>query len=342
MSLMERVREVGTEQAHIEESTVAGARGALMREIARSKPALRARRRMPRWAGLGIGGVVAGAAAVTAIVLGSVVAPVPAAVPTASAAVAQVMNHAAEVTIHASDTTLLPGQYLRIERKTDQLVTDSQNAGDKPTENAFRKVVTDVFYVPADRSDDWYVDTRAPVEITKEWGKDAEKFRRSIFSDAPVRDEQLIRLRMKGQHLVENGYVAYSAEEFAAMPRDPEELIRWFRVNENAQPGYESLSILNAVYLGLPPADLRAALFRALALVPGWEVAHEDGSRATLTRFFDVPGGGRSWQSFVIDTEAGMIVEVADSPWGVVGNLIPADEPGDLQSFSTSVVDSLP
>lgn len=336
MSLMERVREVGAEQAHIDEGTVAGVRGALMREIAHSGPAARDRRRMPRWAGIGIGGVVAGAATVTAIVVGSVVAPIPAAVPTASAAVAAVMNNMAEVTIHAADTTLQPGQFLKIVDTRNYLTTDNQVRGGDVTTSAYRHVVTDVVYVPADRTDDWIVDATAPIEITSEWGAGASQLRRSVMSDSSL-ERQAELVRLPGSRLTDNPYLYYSAAEFAAMPRDPEQLIEWMRTKKNARGG-ESLAILNALHMGLAPADLRAALFKALALIPGWEITDKDGPRVTLTRSLPEEG----WQSFVVDTDSGMIVKVIDSPWQIAGTLLPSHEPGMVETFTTTVVSTAP
>lgn len=106
MSLMERTRELGADDARIEEITVAAARGALMREIVQGTPA---RRRLPLWAPVGIGGMVAGTA-VAAVVIGSVIAP--GAAPSASAS--EVLTDAAQLTVRAGEMAVSAGKYLRI------------------------------------------------------------------------------------------------------------------------------------------------------------------------------------------------------------------------------------
>lgn len=190
--------------------------------------------------------------------------------------------------------------------------------------------------MPANRSEDWIVDATAPIRITEKWGRDADRLRRSVMSDSSFERERA-PISIPADELTDNNYVYYSADEFAAMPRDPERLIEWLRTEKDAVGG-ESQAILNELYLGLPPADLRVALFKALALTPGWEVTARSGSEVTLTRSLQDLGS----QSFVVDTSAGMIVRVFDSPWQLSGTLLPADEPGLLETFTTTVVDSAP
>ncbi len=97
MQLSERAREIGVRDSRVDETSVEFARQALARELARSGRTDQVRHSRRRtWTGLGVGGLVAGAA-VTAIVVGSVLAP-----PIApDAAAADVLERAAAVTFDA-------------------------------------------------------------------------------------------------------------------------------------------------------------------------------------------------------------------------------------------------
>jgi len=110
-----------------------------------------------------------------------------------------------------------------------------------------------------------------------------------------------------------NGLACYYDE----MPRDPAALVRWI-------DGYqhEYLSACPPPRLGEPtdfnlaPADLRAAMFRALALTKGARVVAVHGDVTTIA----FPEGGEStWMLTVdIDTTTGLMVgrgNLGDDSW---------------------------
>ena len=315
MLLMERVREIGADETRIPDDSVRVARQVLTGEIARSVRSDAVRRlRRRTWAGIGIGGLVAGTA-VTAIVVGSVLSP--AEVPSASAA--EVLNSAAETTLTATVLEPAPGQYIRIQEVSTQtlgwrLDESSPEGGywdgsDSATTAVVRQSRS--LYVPADRSDDWVEDYLESTELLEISGAEAEQAEKGLGQlEVNVRVEVYPGgLRREPDALDPNTQFHRNALEcyYGEMPRDPRALVEWL---DNYS--YEYLSECAPPRLGEPiefnlaPADLRAAMFRALALVPGAHVERIDGEITTIA----FPEGGESdWMQTVdVDTSRGLIV----------------------------------
>lgn len=321
MPLMERVREIGADEARITEENVRVARQALTRETARSiRPEGVRRPRRRAWAGIGIGGLVAGAA-VTAIVAGSVLAPVDA--PTASAA--DVLNAAAQATLTTTALDPAPGQYVRIQEVSTQTLgwrpdPNSPDGGywdsnDSATTAVVRQSRS--LYVPANRSDDWVEDFGESTELLEISGPEAAQAERGLSQlEFNVRVEvypggfqDITGVEAEGvtaddvNRFARNGLSCYYDE----MPRDPRELVEWLD-----ESSYEYLSacppprLSEPVDFNLAPADLRAAMFQALALVDGARVERVEGDITTIA----FPEGGESnWMETVdVDTTQGLIV----------------------------------
>lgn len=321
MPLMERVREIGADEARITEENVRVARQALARETARSVGPVTAHRpRRRTWTGIGIGGLVAGAA-VTAIVAGSVLAPVDA--PNASAA--DVLNAAAEATLTATVLAPAPGQYIRIQEVSTQTLgwrsDDSSPEGgywdsrDSATTAVVRQSRS--LYVPADRADDWVEDYGESTELLEIAGPDAAQAEKGLSQlEFNVRVEVypggLQGITGVGAEGVDPDDVNWFARNglscyYDEMPRDPRELVKWLD-----DSSYEYLSacppprLSEPVDFNLAPADLRATMFQALALVDGARVERVEGDVTTIA----FPEGGESnWMETVdIDTTQGLIV----------------------------------
>ncbi len=339
MSLMERVRELGADEARVEESTVAGARRLLMGEIARARPAHR-RRRTARWAGVGIGGLVAGTA-VSAIVVGSVLAPAEA--PSASAA--EVLNAAAETTLTASVLDPAPGQYIRIQEVSTQMLgwrpdPSAREGGhlDSTTQATNLTLrVSRSLYVPADRTGEWFENFAESKEVLEASGPHA----RAAKAAATQPDRLGVQV-YEGGFYTETGVGAEGVEPddvlrsarnglscyYDEMPRDPGGLVKWL---ENFSYEYPSECppprLGEPVDFNLAPADLRATMFKALALVDGAYVAGTDGNITTIA----FPDGGESnWMQTVdVDTSQGLIVgrgNVEDDRWSTRVVVTIADE----------------
>ncbi|MFD5215200.1 hypothetical protein [Microbacterium sp. NPDC058345] len=316
---------------------MAAARGELMREIARSKP-VRKRRSTVRWAGIGIGGLVAGTA-VTAIVAGTVLAPAEA--PSASAA--EVLEDAADVTIQAGGLAVPSGGYLLIRSVSetvrywdvDMPAADGEewvrfnngNRADAEAALLTRGVAS--LYVPADRTGEW-VKVKEPSETVEAFGERAEE----AMADAEIHFDQ--------PHAPETLRVAAGAYEHVDgqdgegtvtdyldgrrfwddMPStDPREVLSWMRgrLGESADSSASDSSIVETLVddpsLPLAPPDVRAAVLRTLALLDGSRVLAVDGDVTTI-RFEWSTEWWTAWRDIEVDTERGLIVGVTDS--GVV------------------------
>lgn len=359
MSLMERVREIGADEAQMSDESIRMARTALTREIARSRRPERLRRTRRRWTGIGIGSLAAGVAA-TAIVVGSVVAPVR----VADAAAAEVLEQAAQVTVNAQDTTLLPGQYLRVDEQSEFLQFWREDWADDEDENTFafnasregadaavlvREART--LYVPADRAADWYYDW-GTIDVAQSFGESglraADEW--ASWPGATPRENGSIETLPAGQFLATDGdtpnqpYLADSYRPYyGEMPREPQALLNWLR-SGSGMGGAEAdqwlvAGLSDPSKINLMPADLRASFFRAMALIPGFDVVDvdDDDDDDVTTLRYAVPG--HRMTSIELDTGQGLIESISES-YGAGG--VTGATPESLTRVSISVVDSAP
>lgn len=336
MRLLDDVRELRSDEASVEAEHLDVARQVLRIEIERAMPSpVRAKRRRGLSLGLGAGGIGAaalGTFAVLAIVAGSAVAPT--GVSSASAAEALVKaSEAALAQVSAVDAQLTPGQYLRVETTMDQITTDGSAADEPARAGAFRLHTVEVVYVPADRTQDWIVETRAD-EVTGVYGPEGEEFLEGVLADNP--SETSVRAYPAGVRTYgdESQPIDMYRDRYDEMPRDPDALLAWFEAE--TPDGYEGLAILNALYQNLPPADMRAALLGALSRLPEITLVAEEGDLATIQR-----SNADATQQFVVDTRTGMLVSIID-PARHPNQIVPSGLPDNIQTFRMSVVDSAP
>lgn len=328
MLLSERVREIGADEAHIGEEAVQNARRVLNREIGESRAPRAGSRRRRAWAGIGIGGLVAGAA-VTAIVVGSVVAPPTA--PTASAAV--VLKEAAGVTLTTEALSPAPGQYIRISETWAQPMRGFVPEEGTEIDVTYTLSRTRTLYVPADRSADWIEDSTDAEQITDvsepEWTSRIEEQELSGGEGLPD-----IIAHPGGRIMGGDGWQTHyyhlspMSRLYDEMPRDPEALREWLATYE-PESGYPPPRLTEPIDFNLAPADLRAAMFQTMALLPGARVISQDGDLTTVA----IPDGGESnWMETVtIDMRRGLMVGR--------GTL---DTPESHGSLDISIVDSAP
>ena len=334
MLLSERIREIGADEARITEENVRVARQALTREIARSARPERARRRHRVWAGIGIGGLVAGTA-VTAIVVGSVLAPVEA--PSASAA--EVFETAAEVVEAGEPAVLAAGQFTRIDVVTDYLVANGSGGvpRDPDADAGFIERTSTVYYVPADRSDDWYVDETAPRDVVEMIGEGADEFLASVRAGGETRSGEIVAYPA-GNHPIGDYPIAAFADLYDTLPRDPQQLLAWA-----TEAGGESKTLMDLVWLDLPPADLRSAAYRALALLPGFTVTSTEGDLTTLERRTDLGLGETYVGTLTVDMSNGQMRSYTSSILQETGDgIAPAGVPDMRMTFTSTVVDAAP
>lgn len=307
------MRAIRADEIHLDPENLTSARQSLENEISSPHHATPTRRRALRW-GLGLGGAGianAGTFAVIAIVGGSVVAPLS----DQPASASEILEQAAAATldeISAADQPLAPGQYLKVSRVTEQVITNPDlmfTAGGTPPEPetcaAFTvSNVTDI-YVPADRSADWIVDTQGDV-VTDYFGPKGEELKTAYYKvREPVPPS--VWSHPNGAIMPEFGTPEFPytfdawREKYAEVPRDPAELFAWFEARSFAYDGFSEPSDLDVVntilwvlQANLPPADLRAAMLQAIADSEVFEVMSVSDSTATWFRPRNQSGGPTS------------------------------------------------
>jgi hypothetical protein len=171
---------------------------------------------------------------------------------------------------------------------------------------------TRTIYVPADRSGDWIEDNSAGERVIDvslpEWTDEIEKEQLSSGGAGMPDVVAHPRGRVTGGDGWETHY--YHVSPLSRL--------------------YDEMPVLTApVDFNLAPADLRAAMFQALALLPGARVISENGDLTTIA----VPDGGESnWlETVTIDTGRGLMVGR--------GSL---DMPESQAWLDISIVDSAP
>jgi hypothetical protein len=316
---MERVREIGADVPGLPDAGLGAARSALLREIAREgrMDAAPWRRRTVRWIG---GSALAGGLAAAALVVGVVV--VPATAPTASAA--QVLEQAAEATLTTTALSPGPGQYIRIQ-EIEKLRIGWNVSPDQPkgwwspgrSDTEATLLLSRSLYVPADRSGTWVREFSESEEAVDLTGPDADTASRD-FSDigasnsVEVYPGGMYSQTGVGAEGVEpddvltfavNGLSCYYDE----MPRDPQALVKWIDDYDHTYlSDCPPPRLTEPTDFNLAPSDLRAAMFRALALLDGARVVATNGDVTTIA----VPEGGEStrMETVDIDTTTGLMV----------------------------------
>lgn len=316
MDILEQVREIGQDEPPIADAKLDDARQTLLRETARKQ---RTGMRKPvrrRWIG---GSVVIAGFAAAALVAGVVLAPPRAEPATAAAAV---LRQTADVTINAVDTTLTNGQYLQIADTTAYSGDPDPEAGGGTGTAPGSSLI--VLYIPADRTQDWFL----------QLGPDSRNLTETV-ERLPGGTDGALTPQQQDRGKFTNSIDPWRAY-YAEMPRDPKALLDWFRARGEANQGYDWVMSMFSQPLttALMPPDLRAATFRALALIPGIKVVAQDGSIVTLQRADTTHAREKT---IVVDTATGFIRSYTAESRDMPGKPVT-----DIQSISMSVVDHAP
>lgn len=183
----------------------------------------------------------------------------------ASPAAAAVLERAADVTIKTSDPVVKPGQYLH----TTQIVL---KWGFEGTEERAIRIGSDgkpVAYLERETRESWIPYDRDNVWVYRFGIKPI----RNISKDGkPLNVPTETQLRPGAGAKFDHSYSRYQDEDwYASLPRDPGKLKEALMATE---PGrsmeFYIEDIFNQVLQsGIAPADIRAALFEALAQTPG-------------------------------------------------------------------------
>lgn len=271
--------------------------------------------------------------------------------PGATAEAAEVLNDAAAVTIQTSDPVVGPGQYLKIE--TTSVYAGGVLLGDDP--NGPRRDVewldqsSDQLYIPADRSQEWIWnrEARIPTTFFSEDAKaEAAKYQQSQGSN-PVRTGEL--LRAPGGNFYEQQRLLFAGlpldEGEKNLPRDPQALLDVIRQRgKQGRPDAETLEdIASALSTGAVPADLRAALYKAAALIPGVTVVDKQANlNGKVGTAIGIENPVRETRmDIIIDPVTGLLIGEREVLLAA-GKTFPAGTATEWTAVQTVVVDSAP
>lgn len=250
----------------------------------------------------------------------------------AEPAAAAVLDRAALGAIRSTDPIVGPGQYLEV-------ATHAVYSSDTP--DGFLLVTQDGReYIPADRADDW-VWVRDPSTLVRPLG--ATTGPPAPATQQPAAAPEIIRAP-------EGRFYNSPPEDhgLAALPRDPTRLLnRIYRVTAgggNSADGEALVFIADTLRTGVVPADLRSALYRAAAMIPGVEVT---ASSANLDGRVGVALGRAEKtgvrQDIILDPATGELIgerRVTTAADVIPG--VPAGTVIDSTAVTTTVVDAAP
>ena len=256
----------------------------------------------------------------------------------ADAAAASALSDAAAATIETADPIVGPGQYLKVDTEAVYVI----QAQNEDWENiAYLETQNGQVYIPADYNDDW-VWVREQSEALRVFGVGFEDEVEDWVANHSS-PEEVIRAP-EGRF--------YNGEPkdlgLAELPRDPQQLLNYiYRVTAGQGPGvdYQAFDFISATLrTGAVPAELRAALYRAAAGIPGVEITAKSATLNGRTGIaFGIEDKNGYLHEIVIDPETGLLigerlVQLFDS------KLVPvfAGEVVGWTSVTSSVVDSAP
>lgn len=294
--------------------------------------------------------LIASAAAallVGGIVVADVVRPIG---PGATAEAAEVLNNAAAATIQTSDLGVKPGQYLKVETKA--VYSSSVSRADGTTVSWLDTTGGQV-YVPADMSGEW-VWNREPRVPTTFFGEEARAEARK--QEASMSQEGSAGPQLEGILRGRAGAFYDSPQQIMGtplleaietLPREPRQLLDLiYEKTKGAGPSPESealSTIASSLRTGVIPADLRAAMYKAAALIPGVVVADKqatlDGRQGVALGVYW--GDGKFREDIIVDPVTGLMIGERIMYLVAEGG-IPANTASSWTSVKTSVVDAAP
>lgn len=265
-----------------------------------------------------------------------------------SAQAADVLNKTAKATQALPDPTLGAGQYLAITTDAEYLNYGSAPADQDPNgENrspAYIEPETLTMFVPANRDDQW-AETRTYFRPTTFFGDAAS---RAAGLQAWVESTHSGADKLRHGSGDSFGQDAETNATIRNLPLDPTALVKYFyaarQTGQSASAEEDAMSrISDILRTGLAPADVRAALFRALALIPGVEITQR---QATLNGQIGVALGRQDPSrderaEIIVDPKTGNFIgerSVLTKSRGVV----PKGTTTASTSVSVAVVDSAP
>ncbi|XKH55135.1 CU044_5270 family protein (plasmid) [Citricoccus nitrophenolicus] len=253
--------------------------------------------------------VLAGAAAamVGALMIGSGVMSGPGG---ATPAAAAVLEDAALETIHAVDPVVREDQYLKVTTTTATAAETTLDEDPAPVFVQARSSSTT--YVPGDESQEWVLEDGEPSFVNA-YGLSTAQFEAATDGDF---EEPEIRRAVNGEFYGPDqaGPDAVPTDDYlASLPRDPRQLLEVIRDHTRGQgtspDGQVLVYVADLMRTHRVPADLRAALYRAVALVPGVDVAAAEASingRQGVAIGHEETNGVRT--DLIVDPDTGLLI----------------------------------
>jgi hypothetical protein len=308
MNELDMVSEINADEPRAGSARLATARERLMATIAEEKVTPIAttgrKHRKVRVASWSTVGVAAAAAAV--VVLGGT-SSTPTPTTPAPTKAAFVLNEAADRTINEKDQPIHPGEYRYVGQR-QSYVSVSQDG--KKTVFAWRWTAAITTWIPYDQADPWTQDTHrvGPPKVLIDDG--ANEDAKYGMNHLPVQGRETARcgdfhgklMTGEAQCAREFEHKQFNSAMAAAMPRDPHELL----TSAYLGTGPETVLQRSGLVLGsgLVPADLRAAIYRAIALLPGIQItddfANLDGRKGIAL--------GMNDENIIIDPDTGQFI----------------------------------
>ncbi|MDQ4138492.1 MAG: CU044_5270 family protein [Actinomycetota bacterium] len=263
-----------------------------------------------RWAGAGIG-VVTASALMVALVAANVVG-LAGWRGGADPAAAEVLHNAALSAINNSDPVLGPGQYILVDTAAVYGATVQVDDSDQMV--SYLTITNDQLYVPADRNGDW-VWVRGLAKPYQTFGPESQKVAddswAAVVAEHGADYQELLRAPKGAFYSYEN---IHSPDKLDALPRDPYLLLNHIykvTLGQGSSPDGEALVwIADTLRFGAVPADLRAALYKAAAMIPGVEITEEQANLngATGIAIGRVEEANGIRQDIIIDPATGQLI----------------------------------
>ncbi|GAA3872402.1 hypothetical protein GCM10022381_14330 [Leifsonia kafniensis] len=286
----------------------------------------RAKRR--RWVGLIAAAAVVGVT--TTLVVTGALGP-----RAATAEAAEFLRGAAAATITSADPVVGPGEYLAVET-TEAAMSFSDGYAYEDSQRV-------VMYVPHDRAGHWVLE-RQWLSPGKIYG-DAERAQADIdsFWSATGREDVKLFDAQGGKFIM---FGDRSGAELAALPTDPDALLTYLYEHAQGSSSKDEAVFVRVADLlrdGLVPAPLRAAMYKAIAQVPGVylsdaEVNLDGHTGVAISR----KDPSRSYtDQIIIDPTTGLLIGMRSQLVEAEG-LLPAGTVLTLTAVKTSVVGEAP
>lgn len=189
----------------------------------------------------------------------------------ADPAAAAALSEASAAAIAATDPVLAPGQFLEVRTRAENIAHVDLGEGTTP----FAISTDDTLYRPADPADDW-VWVRGPQTVAQTFGAasaaTAAEWTQMMTEENSFETGDLLRAPAGTFY---GGAAGAGYDDLTALPRDPYRLLNYiYRATLGAGPSPDTealVFIADRLRIGNVPADLRAAMYQAAAMIPGVE-----------------------------------------------------------------------